>query len=105
MKNSTKKFLSGLTITIVTMATGFVITAISFNLFDVLTRNQMRLVFAIDVIILLVIGTISWFIYEKKQLKEKRKKEIELRHNRRVREINKQNQEIINIISRTNIAA
>lgn len=105
MKNSAKKFLSGLAITAITMATGFIITAISFNLFETLTQNQMRLVFAIDVIILLVIGTISWFIYENKQLKEKRKKETELRHIKRVREINKQNQEIINIISRTNIAA
>lgn len=105
MKNSTKKFLSGLAITVVTMATGFVITAISFNLFETLTTNQLRLVFAVDVIILLAIGTISWFIYENKKLKDKRKKEIELRHNKRIKEINKQNKEIINIINRTNIAA
>ncbi len=64
MKNSTKKLIQSILIFIVTVIIGFGITLISFNLFDTLTANQMRILFAADVIILLFIGTIAWFVYE-----------------------------------------
>lgn len=102
MKKSTKKIILSIAISIITLIVGVVITAISFNIFDELTRNQLRLLFTFDVLILLAIGTISWFVYENKQMKNKKRKELERRHNVRVE---KQTEEILNLINCKNFAA
>ena len=43
MKNSIKKLLKGLFITTVTLFAGFGITALTFNLFETLTSNEMKI--------------------------------------------------------------
>lgn len=105
MKKSVKKLLSGLTITIITLAIGFAITAISFNLFDILNRNQMRALFALDVIILLAVGSIFWFIGEGKRAKALRQRELEKRHYERVKEREAQMSGVLDIINSANFAA
>lgn len=105
MKKSTKQIISGIIIFLVTAVTGFIITAVSFNLFEVMTQNQMRLVFAIDVIILLAVGTVSWFIYESKSAQKERKKQKSKNRQNRIDELKRSNEEILNLINCTNFAA
>lgn len=105
MKKSTKQFITGTIIFLVTAAIGFTITAISFNLFEVMTRNQMRLIFAVDVMILLAVGTISWFVYESKTAQKARKKQQSKNRQKRIEELNNENEEILKLINCTNFAA
>ena len=46
MKKTGKKLIQSLVIWVVTLAAGFLITYVSFNLFDNLTANQLKLLFA-----------------------------------------------------------
>lgn len=83
MKNSIKKLLKGLFITTVTLFAGFGITALTFNLFKTLTSNEMKIFFALDVAILLAIGTV-FFLIEDENKKKKKQQEFEKRHLERV---------------------
>lgn len=73
MKKTLKKLFKSILITTVTLLSGFGITSISFNLFGTLTANEMKLFLAIDVIILVFVGGVFYYIDEK-QSKRKRKK-------------------------------
>ena len=66
MKKSVQKLFKGLLITTVTLLCGFGICAIFFNLFGTLTANEMKIFVALDVIILLTVGGIFYYIDEKK---------------------------------------
>jgi len=105
MKKKTKKFITGIIIFISTLAAGFSITAISFSLFDSLTNNQMRILFGTDVIMLLIIGTIAWFIYESKLNCTKKSKESEQRHNDRMQRNIDYSKELSTILDYSNFAA
>lgn len=105
MKEKTKKFITGIIIFISTLVTGFSITAISFRLFDSLTNNQMRILFAADVIMLLIIGTIAWFIYESKVNCNRKDREFEQRHNDRVKRNIEYSKELATILDYSNFAA
>lgn len=83
MKNSIKKLLKGLFITTVTLFAGFGITALTFNLFKTLTSNEMKIFFALDVAILLAVGTV-FFLIEDENKKKKKQQEFEKRHLERV---------------------
>ncbi len=97
MNRKVKKIIKGIAIFIVTLTIGFMVTGISFNLFDELTRNQMRLLFASDIMILLAIGGIAWHMASSAKQKAKRARELKRRHDKRVE---KMQQEIsgLNII-------
>lgn len=85
MKKTLKKLFKSILITTVTLLSGFGITSISFNLFGTLTANEMKLFLAIDVIILVFVGGVFYYIDEK-QSKRKRKEGISKRHLQRVEE-------------------
>lgn len=70
MKKSLKQFISGLIICAVTLAFGFAITAVSFNLFDTLTTGQMKTLFALDVVSLITAGGLAFFLSETKREKK-----------------------------------
>ena len=65
MKKTLKKLFKSILITTVTLLSGFGITSISFNLFGTLTANEMKLFLAIDVIILVFVGGVFYYIDEK----------------------------------------
>ena len=100
MNNKSNKIIKGLLIFSVTLFSGFGITALSFNLFDALTQNQMRLLFAIDVLLI-----IAWLLFESVKLKKKKQKEFEHRHNERVKAMNAQMKDIEIIIAKNKYAA
>ena len=77
MKKTLKKLFKSILITTVTLLSGFGITSISFNLFGTLTANEMKLFLAIDVIILVFVGGVFYYIDEKQS--KRKKKEMELR--------------------------
>ena len=64
MKKTLKKLFKSILITTVTLLSGFGITSISFNLFGTLTANEMKLFLAIDVIILVFVGGVFYYIDE-----------------------------------------
>lgn len=64
MKKSVQKLFKGLLIATVTLLCGFGICAIFFNLFGTLTANEMKIFVALDVIILLTVGGIFYYIDE-----------------------------------------
>ncbi len=105
MNNKSNKIIKGLLIFSVTLFSGFGITALSFNLFDALTQNQMRLLFAIDVLLIIAVGTIVWLLFESVKLKKKKQKEFEHRHNERVKAMNAQMKDIEIIIAKNKYAA
>ena len=84
MKKSVQKLFKGLLITTVTLLCGFGICAVSFNLFGTLTENEMKLFVALDVITLIAVGGVSYYIDEKKTKSRKKAKEFEKRHMQRV---------------------
>lgn len=84
MKKSVQKLFKGLLIATVTLLCGFGICAIFFNLFDTLTANEMKIFVALDVIILLTVGGIFYYIDEKKAKNKIKEREFEKRHNERV---------------------
>ena len=105
MNTKSKKIIKGLLIFSATLLSGFAITALSFKLFDVLTQNQMRILFAADVVFICVIGAAVWFIFESSRLKKKKQKLFEQRHNERVRAKNAQMKDIDIIIAKNKYAA
>lgn len=105
MKKTLKQIIEEILICIVTLAAGALISSISFNLFDTLTRSQVRVLFAIDIIILLVIGTAALLIYESKQSKKEREARFRERHSKRIENHKKRMSGIDKIISYSNYAA
>lgn len=79
MNINLRKILNALFIFTVTAAAGFLITAVSFNLFDRLTVNEMRILFTLDILLLLVCG--GYFLYhsDKKRVRKERCKKEKLR--------------------------
>lgn len=70
MNRKTKKAADSLIIFAVTFIAGLLISAISFNLFDRLSINQMRILFAADILFLLGSGALAWFLFERKKNKK-----------------------------------
>lgn len=105
MKKSVKKIISGFIITAVTLIAGFGITMVSFNLFDTLTANQMKILFAIDVLSLAAAASGVWYFFESKKAEKNRKKAFEKRHNERMEQREKELKEINNLISYSDFAA
>ncbi len=88
MKKQLNKIFKSAIIFIATLGTGFAVTAVSFNLFDNLSQNQMRLMFAVDIILLLAIGGGAYLLFESKRKRQKRDEALRQRHNQRVKERN-----------------
>lgn len=105
MNKSIKKIIISAVITAVTIIIGFAVTTLTFNLFDSLTTNQMRLLFAIDFICLITVGGIFLFLSESKQAKKRKKRQLEKRHNQRIENRKKEFKEINNILSDSDYAA
>lgn len=105
MKKVLKQIIEEISICAVTLIVGGIISGVTFNLFDTLTRTQLRVLFAIDIISLLVIGTIALLIYEAKQSKKEREARFRERHEKRVESEEKRMQGINEIISLSNYAA
>lgn len=105
MNKNKKQIVTASIIFITTLLSGFAITALSFNLFDVLTQNQMRVLFTADVLILFAIGSAAWFCFEAKKSKAKKKKELELRHNKRIEQRYTEMREIDAILAKNKFAA
>lgn len=105
MKKSTKKFLVGTVIFISTLIIGFAVTLTSFNLFDTLSDNQMKILFTIDFLSICFVGIGAWYISEGKKSKKAKRKALQKRHEQRLKLQNEQKQKIDLIISQCNIAA
>ena len=84
MKKSIKKLFKGLLITTITLLCGFGICTLSFNLFGTLTTNEMKIFVALDVITLISVGGIFYYVDEKKAKNKMKEKEFEKRHMKRV---------------------
>ena len=79
MKKTLKKLFKSILITAVTLLSGF-------NLFGTLTSNEMKLFLAIDVIILVFVGGVFYYIDEKQSKRKKKEMEFQKRHLQRVEE-------------------
>lgn len=100
-----KVILKSVIIFLTTLFVGFGITAFSFNLFHDLTQNQMRLLFALDVISLIAIGGGVMYFFESKKAKKRREQELQERHNKRVELRKAQYKDIDVIIAKNKFAA
>ena len=105
MKKTVKKIITGILITTITLAAGFGITMLSFNLFDNLTDNQMKILFAIDVFSLCVSALGVMYFFESKKYKEQKRKAFEKRRLERIEERDAQLRELSEIINCSNFAA
>lgn len=105
MNKRTKQLIEGTVIFISTLVIGFIITILSFKLFDSLSQNQMRILFTVDFIMLITSAGGVMFYFESEKNKKQRKKEFEKRHNKRVEERQTQLKDIESIISGRNFAA
>lgn len=105
MNKKTKQLIEGAIIFISTLVVGFAVTVLSFRLFDSLTQNQLRILFAVDFAALIAAGGGTMLYFESKKNKEKRKKEFEKRHNKRIEEKQSQLKNIEAIIANSTFAA
>ena len=105
MKKNKKQIITGIIIFTVTLIAGFGITVLTFSLFDTLSRNQMRFLFALDIILLIASGGGVYLFSEAKKKSREKKELFEKRHNGRVAEKNKMMSGIYDIIESKNFAA
>lgn len=105
MNKTVKKIISSVAISAVTLITGFIVTMVSFNLFDTLTTNQMRILFTIDFVCLIAVGGIFLYISESKNAKRKRRQSFEKRQKERIEKNEREINEINEIISKSRYAA
>lgn len=105
MKKSVIKLITGIIIIAITLAAGFGITMLSFNLFENLTDNQMKILFAIDVSALSLSALGVMYFFESKKHKEQKRKAFEKRRNERIEHRDAQLRELNNIINCSNFAA
>lgn len=105
MKKSIKQLLSGAIISAVTLAFGFALTMLSFNLFDSLTANQMKILFAADIICLALTGCIAFFLFESKRSKKRKEKLLQERHNRRIEKRNNEIKGLESILNKYDLVA
>lgn len=105
MKKSVKQILSGIIISVTTLCAGFIITMASFNLFGTLTANQMKILFALDVICLLSVGLLSLFLSERKKNRKIKENEQKARHTLRTAQLDKRYEGIEELISRNDLVA
>lgn len=104
MKKTTKEFLTLSLILLVTLVAGFGVTAVSFNLFNALTPNQMKVLFAIDVVMLCMVATGVWYFFDSKKAKAKRRVQIQKRHQAQIMSYNEEIDNISEIINLINAA-
>lgn len=105
MNKSVKKIIKSIVISMATLIAGFALTMISFNLFDSLTANQMKLLFGIDIICLVSVGGIFLFLSENRQAKKKSKARFEKRHSKRIERHEAEMKNLSDIISNSHFAA
>lgn len=105
MNKTVKKIISSITISAVTLLVGFTLTMVSFNLFDALTTNQMRILFTIDFVCLIAVGGIFLYISESKSAKRKRRQGFEKRQRERIERNEKEMAQINEIITNSGYAA
>lgn len=105
MNKTIKKIITSIIISTITLGIGFGLTMVSFNLFGTLTPNQMKMLFAVDVICLVaVVGTFLFFL-DKKSIEAKRQAQFEKRRSKRIEDIANQYAIVESIISSSNFAA
>lgn len=102
MNKNKKQFISGAIIFIVTLISGFIITALSFHLFETLSQNQMRILFTCDVLSLMTAGGIALAVSESKKGRMKKQRQLERRHIERIRHLQDEFDEIINSTAHDN---
>lgn len=105
MNKTVKKLISSVAISAVTLSVGFIVTMVSFNLFDALTTNQMRILFTVDFVCLIAVGGIFLYISESKCAKRKRRQGFEKRQRERIEENEKEMAQINEIITNSGYAA
>lgn len=105
MNKKTRQLIEGTAIFISTLAVGFILTVLSFKLFDSLSQNQMRVLFTVDFTLLIAAAGGVMFYFESEKNKKKRKKEFEKRHNKRIEKRTAQLKDIEAILSDRNFAA
>lgn len=105
MNKKIKLLLEGTAIFISTLVIGFCVTAFSFNLFDALTRNQMRILFAVDIIVLMIAGSIAWGIFNSRKIRLQKEMKLQQRHNRRIENSSAKMKDIELIINENKFAA
>lgn len=105
MKKQVKQIITALAIMAVTLIAGFGVTILSFNLIDSMSVNQMRILFTIDILALLISAAGVWHFFESKKLKAKRQKEYQKRKAARISQSEKEMKEINEIINLSNFAA
>ena len=105
MNRRKKQLIEGAIIFISTLAVGFIMTILSFELFDVLSQNQLRVLFAVDFTLLIASAGGVMIYFESVKNKKRRQKEFEKRHNKRIEEKQSQMKDIEAIIAGRNFAA
>lgn len=105
MKKQFKQIISCITIMVVTLIAGFTITTLSLNLFDNMSTNQLRLLFLVDILLLLGCGAGAWYFFESKRMKAKKEKAFQKRRESRICRREQEMQGINEIINFTNFAA
>jgi hypothetical protein len=98
MKKKIQSALRSFALFAVTLTSGFALTLGSFNLFESLSRNQMRLLFVADIAIILSVGAAVHFFTESRRARVKKENELRNRHEARVRIHNSQYDEVNKII-------
>lgn len=105
MNKTVKKIISSVVISAVTILIGFGVTMVSFNLFDTLSTNQMRILFTIDFVCLIAVGGIFLFLTESRNAKRKRRESFEKRQRERIERNEREMSQINEIISNSRYAA
>ncbi len=105
MNKTVKKIISSIAISVLTVLIGFGVTLVTFNLFDSLTTNQMRILFTLDFVCLIAVGGIFLYLSENKNVKKKKRQSFEKRQKERAEKNERETEEINKIMSNSGYAA
>lgn len=105
MKNTVKKIFTSVFISLATLIAGLIITMVSFRLFGNLSTNEMRLLFAVDIISLVSAGAGFLIFQENKSCKRKKEEAYRSRRNEHIAQLGREMNETERIINHSNFAA
>lgn len=86
MKINFSKIIKGIIISITSLTTGFFAICIPFHIFDELSSNSIRVLFAAEIIIYLAIAMIFLIIKDKKDIKKEKEKQKQLKRKKKVQQ-------------------
>ncbi len=90
MKINISKLFKGILITLTSLTAGFFAICFPFHIFDELSTNSLRVLFACEIIVYLVVAMIFLLIKDKKDIQKSKEKQKQIKRNKKIEQFQKE---------------